>query len=491
MSDTLRLATRGSALALRQAESVREVLATRRRPVDLVEVETRGDRITDELIHRLGKTGAFVRALDEQVLSGDVDAAVHSMKDMPTEMPEDLVVAGVPERATPGDVLVTADGRSLDQLPSGATVGTSSLRRKAQLLAERPDLDVQPLRGNVDTRAEKLLAPGLQREHERRLDAEEADGAEDEATGESFDETLDDWFDGLSELQRRALERDVETEYDAIVLAEAGLDRSGLAHSLSYQRLSPTRFVPAPGQGALAVTARDGEVAERIHSSLDHPQTRVRTTVERTILAELGGGCVAPIGIYARLQGAKVNVAVRVLSRDGTEEIRENRDLPVERHPEAAREFAADLRDRGAADLIERARRETQPERGAREDADGADAEDGPDSGPADTGDADAVTDDTLVDDTVTGDTDDTNGVAVEDADTGEDDAADDESPSESGGAVEGEESADEVTDDGEPADQTPADEATDDEESDDDDGASTGYTPSTPWPTAGNGEEE
>ena len=169
---TLRLATRGSDLALRQAAAVREALEDRRYDVEIVEVETTGDQIRDELIHRLGKTGAFVRSLDEQVLDGSVDAAVHSMKDVPTEQPDSLVVGAVPQRADPADVLVTADGATLSELPEGATVGTSSLRRKAELLAERPDLDVQPLRGNVDTRVEKLLAPSLQAEHEERSEEE-------------------------------------------------------------------------------------------------------------------------------------------------------------------------------------------------------------------------------------------------------------------------------------------------------------------------------
>jgi len=360
---TFCLATRGSSLALRQAGTVREALAGRRRTVELVEVETRGDQLRDELIHRLGKTGAFVRALDEQVLAGDADAAVHSMKDVPTEFPTDLVVGGVPERASPRDVLVTPDGRSLEELPDGAVVGTSSLRRGAQLRAERADLVVEPLRGNVDTRIQKLLAPGLQRDHERRLESAKREDGDESQPAESFDRTPEEWFDDLDELRKGALERAVETPYDAIVLAEAGIVRSGLADAVDYQRLSPERFVPAPGQGALAVTARDDDTADLLREHLDHPPTRVCTTVERTILGELGGGCVAPIGIYARLQGAHVNVTVRVLARDGSEEVAESRDLPVERHPEAARELAADLRERGAAALIERARVDSEEER--------------------------------------------------------------------------------------------------------------------------------
>jgi hydroxymethylbilane synthase len=348
--ERLRLATRGSALALRQAASVRDALATGRREVELVEVETRGDRIRDELISRLGRTGAFVRALDERVLDGDVDAAVHSMKDMPTEFPEGLVVAGVPERAAAGDVLVTPDGTALSDLPPGATVGTASVRRGAQLGRARPDLTVEPLRGNVDTRIEKLLAPWLQREHERRLDAAEGDDGDDDA--ESFERSPEEWFDGLAEIERRALERDVETEFDAVVLAEAGLSRSGLLGRVPTERLPRESFVPAPGQGALAVTATDDAVVEALRRALDHAPTRVATTVERTVLAELGGGCVAPIGVHAVVQGDRVQTRVQVLSADGDDAVEATRALPVTDHAAAAASFAADLRERGAADLV-------------------------------------------------------------------------------------------------------------------------------------------
>jgi len=358
--DTLVLATRGSDLALRQAATVRDSLASRRLTVELAEVETTGDQLTDELIHRLGKTGAFVHSLDEKVLDGDLDAAVHSMKDMPTERPADLVVAAVPERAGAEDVLVTPDGDTLDELPEGSVVGTSSLRRKAQLLAERPDLTVEPLRGNVDTRVEKLLAPTLQADHQARHEAEQERKAnvDDEDDEFPYDEDVETWFDGLAELERRALERDPDVEYDAIVLAKAGLDRAGLSHHVDTVELDPERFVPAPGQGALAVTAVDGDLAGEIRDRLDDTQTRVETTVERTVLAELGGGCVAPIGVYARLSGGVVRVVVRVLSQDGTETIQVSRELPVERHIDAARDLAAELADRGAADLIEAARRD-------------------------------------------------------------------------------------------------------------------------------------
>lgn len=362
MTETIRLATRGSDLAVYQAASVAERLESRRRAVELVEVETRGDRVRDELIHRLGKTGAFVRNLDEQVLAGEVDAAVHSMKDVPTEFPDELVVVGVPERGVAADVLVTPEGAILDDLPEGAVVGTSSLRRQAQLLAERPDLRLEPLRGNVDTRVEKLLAPALQREHQRRLEAEEG------TTDRSYEHSVEAWFDGLSAVERAALEREVDRVFDAIVLAEAGLARMGLLDHLPYRRLPPEQFVPAPGQGALAVTGRNGAGGDRIREAIDHPRTRVEATVERTVLAELGGGCVAPIGVYAVLQGSYVHTVVRVLDRGGGEEVGGARDLPVEDHAEAARRFAADLAARGAADLIERAKRGTEEREAKREE---------------------------------------------------------------------------------------------------------------------------
>ena len=389
MTETLRLVTRGSDLALRQAEAVRDALSSRRRDVELRRVETRGDQIPDELIHRLGRTGAFVRALDEEVLAGDADLAVHSLKDLPTEDADGLVVAGVPKRAPAGDVLVTPDGGGIEDLPAGSVVGTGSLRRTAQIRAARPELVVEPLRGNVDTRVEKLLAPGLQAEHERRLiasgeasamTAEEGgteEGSEDAESDEpevdvEFERTVEEWFDSLSDLERSAMERRVETEYDAIVLAEAGLRRSGLFRDVPTTRLPREEFVPAAGQGAVAVTASDPDVTETVRSAVDHPRTRVAVTVERTILGELNGGCVAPIGVSALVQGEHVHTRVRVLSTDGTEEVADTRDLPIRSHAAAAESFAADLADRGAAGVIAAAREEAAgaADEGPRQDAD-------------------------------------------------------------------------------------------------------------------------
>lgn len=376
MTETLRLATRGSDLALQQAGIVADALSGRRRDVEIQRVETRGDQIPDELIHRLGKTGAFVRAVDKAVLDGDADLAVHSLKDVPTEEMGEIVVAGVPERAPAGDVLVNPAGLAFDDLPDGAVIGTGSLRRTAQIKAARPDLVVKPLRGNVDTRVEKLLAPGLQAKHERRLIASgEAAALTDESTGDSGDDTTDstdpdetfdrsvaEWFDSLSDLERAAMERKVATSYDAIVLAEAGLRRSDLYHEIETSRLPRAEFVPAAGQGAIAVTATDPDVIEAVRKTVDHPRTRVAVTVERTILGELNGGCVAPIGVSALVKGEQVHTRVRVLSTDGTEEVAATRDLPITSHAKAAEAFAADLKERGAAGLIAAAREETKTE---------------------------------------------------------------------------------------------------------------------------------
>jgi hydroxymethylbilane synthase len=349
----IRIATRGSALALRQAGSVAARLEERRYETEIVEVSTRGDEIRDELIHALGRKGAFVRSVDEAVLADEADAAVHSLKDVPTEGGDDMVVAAVPERAPATDVLLTPDGSDLDALPADATIGTASQRRTAQLLAERPTLDVEPLRGNVDTRVQTLLAPTLQAEHQRLQElSEEADGTADGA--ESAPDPQE-WFEDLSEIERQALGRDVETEYDGIVLARAGLERLGLDSAIPMVDLPPGRFVPAPGQGAIAVTATPGDVADRLRRTLDHPPSRVAVTTERTVLATLGGGCIAPVGVHATVRGPMVTVTAQVLGQDGETVLSESREIAIERHREGARELAEDLADRGARDLVEAA----------------------------------------------------------------------------------------------------------------------------------------
>lgn len=368
---SLRLATRGSDLAMRQASEVSAALEDRRIDVDVVEVETEGDRVTDALIQDLGKTGAFVRALDERVLEGAADAAVHSMKDVPTDMPEELVVAAVPRRTMPGDAFVTPDGTLLRDIEPGSVVGTASLRRRAQVLNQRPDLTVEPIRGNVDTRLEKLLAPALQAEHERRTEAEDeqrsAEHRDRKAAGDensnsrnypTYDQTVEEWFSSLSELERSAMERKVDTEYDAVVLAQAGLQRTGLARQVHYEQLDEGDHVPAPGQGALAITMhQDSDLLDKVRAALEHQRTRVEITAERIVLEELGGGCIAPIGIYAVLQGDVVKTRVQVFDQDGEHSVSAVRDLHVDTYATEAREFARELGDKGASELIEEAKR--------------------------------------------------------------------------------------------------------------------------------------
>ncbi|MFW6448578.1 MAG: hydroxymethylbilane synthase [Halobacteriota archaeon] len=330
--DPVRLATRGSALALAQARTVAQAIENGRHRVELVEVETTGDELDDDLIHELGTTGAFVRSLDREVLDGAVDAAVHSMKDVPTDQPAELVVAAIPARAPATDVLVTPDGGALDELEAGAIVGTASLRRRAQLLRRRDDLEVRPIRGNVDTRLAKLYAA---------------------ADPSAAPEALADRVDRV----------DPAEPYDALVLAAAGLERAGLAGTVPTVVLEGT--VPAPGQGALAVSALDGEFARWLNDRLDDPKSRVEVTVERRILATLGGGCVAPVGIHAIVQGDHVQTRVQVLDRDGEEAVEATRQLAVQSHLEEATAFAEALLERGAGELIDRAAR-TEPGPGHR-----------------------------------------------------------------------------------------------------------------------------
>ncbi len=325
-SDPVRLATRGSRLAIAQARSVADALDGPGTAVELVERSTTGDELDEALIHELGTTGAFVRDLDRSVLDHDVDAAVHSMKDVPTEQPAELVLAAVRARGAAHDVLVSPAGHELSELPAGARVGTASLRRQAQLLRARPDLEVVAIRGNVDTRLAKLYV---------------SHPDEDVPAG---------LVDAVADVDPP------DPSYDALVLAAAGLERAGLAGAVATTRLEES--VPAPGQGTIAVTSRDDDLGEWLNDRLDDPKTRVETTVERRILATLGGGCVAPIGIHAVVQGEQVHTRVQVLDRTGEQTIQTTRQLDIATHLEAAEDLAAELLDRGAGELIEQAKRD-------------------------------------------------------------------------------------------------------------------------------------
>ena len=244
-------ATRPSALARWQTQWV--IRALQRVHPKLVCSEeiivTHGDRVLDKPLPEIGGKGLFTQELEEALLSGRVDAAVHSLKDLPTEMPPGLTVGAIPQRAEVRDALVSAQGYTLETLPQAAVVGTSSLRRAAQLLAVRPDLQIRSLRGNVDTRVRKAL----------------------------------------------------EGQYDAIVLAGAGLTRLGLTEHVS-QWLPLDVMLPAPGQGALAVQCRsDNADALRLLAVIDHAPTRAAVDAERAFLEALGGGCAVPVAAYAEV----------------------------------------------------------------------------------------------------------------------------------------------------------------------------------------------
>ncbi|ABS02107.1 hydroxymethylbilane synthase [Kineococcus radiotolerans] len=255
MTRPLRLGTRRSALATTQSSWVADLLRRGGSPVELVEITTRGD-VDRAPLAQIGGTGVFVSALRDALLAGEVDLAVHSLKDLPTSAADGLALAAVPGREDPRDVLVAAGGATLADLPRGARVGTGSPRRRALLLALRPDLDVVAVRGNVDTRI------GF-------------------ATG---------------------------GELDAVVLAAAGLARTGRLHEAS-ELFAPEVFVPAPGQGALAVECRadDAEVLAAL-AALDVPAVRWAVAAERQVLASLEAGCSAPVGAHAA--GGVLHVAV-------------------------------------------------------------------------------------------------------------------------------------------------------------------------------------
>jgi hydroxymethylbilane synthase len=290
-----------------QANLIAEQLRAGGSDVELVGVTTEGDRSTGPLTES-GGTGVFVTQLRARLLDGDVDIVVHSLKDLPTQAAADLAVAAVPPRADPRDALVARDGLTLSTLPAGASVGTGSPRRAAQLLAVRPDLDIQPLRGNVDTRVGRVARAG--------------------AVG-----------------------------LDAVVVAAAGLARLGRLDEAT-QLLSPALMLPAPGQGALAIECRaaDVEPGGRLRdllAPLDDPSSRSAVVAERALLAALEAGCTAPVGAFAEVDGAlNLHLVAAVVSVDGVTAIRGSAQGAASDAEGIGRRLAADLLARGAGALI-------------------------------------------------------------------------------------------------------------------------------------------
>ena len=296
----IRLATRGSALALAQARTVADRLVASGSRVEVIAMRTEGDRRAEARLAAVGGKGLFVREIENALLRGDADVAVHSLKDLPAEMPQGLTLAVFPEREDPRDVLVAREPGGLEALSRGAVVGTSSPRRRAILLSLRADLVVTPIRGNVDTRLAKL------------------------ATG----------------------------EWAAVVLAAAGLRRLGLTPPHAAP-LAPDVFVPAIGQGVLAVQARADDAATLAAlRPLDHAATRVCAVAERAFLARLGASCVTPMAAHARLVNGRVAMDAVVASEDGREILREHGEGPTTRAEAIGREVAEALLARGAAAVV-------------------------------------------------------------------------------------------------------------------------------------------
>jgi len=294
----LTIGSRGSQLALWQARWIQARLAALGHETRIEIIHTTGDRITDVPLAKVGSKGLFTKEIEEALLRGDIDLAVHSMKDMPTEIPAGLAIAAVPEREDPRDAIV---GARLGELRHGARVGTSSLRRSAQLRALRPDLLIESIRGNVDTRLRKVE----------------------------------------------------ESSFDAIVLAAAGLRRLGLEQRIA-EVLDPEVMCPAVGQGALAVETRsDAGLAWKVCGQLDHPETRATVTAERAVLARLGGGCQVPIGAHARLDGATLNIDAVVVAPEGDAIVRLSASGGVSDAQSIGEALGGDLLNAGGREILE------------------------------------------------------------------------------------------------------------------------------------------
>jgi hydroxymethylbilane synthase len=298
----IRIGTRGSMLAKWQAEFVRKkILEATGVDAEIVIVKTTGDKLQTASFAQIGGKGVFIKELEEALLNEEIDLAVHSVKDIPTEVPSRLCFPVICRREDTRDCLVAAKNETLSTLRKGARIGTSSLRRQAQIRHARPDLDVRELRGNVDTRLRKV------------------------ASG----------------------------EYDAILLAKAGLDRLGWSNRIS-EVLSPEVCMPAVGQGALGVQARlkDNELADAL-APLDDFETRQSIVAERSLLAALEGGCQVPLGAWARFERGELAIDAVVCSPDGAQHVRQRATAPPDQARELGQRVAQMLIDSGAREILE------------------------------------------------------------------------------------------------------------------------------------------
>ncbi|QIT53779.1 hydroxymethylbilane synthase [Aquisalimonas sp. 2447] len=302
--ETLRIATRKSPLAVWQAEHVAERLQAAHPGlnVELVRMSTRGDRILDAPLARIGGKGLFLKELEEGLLDGRADIAVHSMKDVPAAITPDLHLPVIPERADPRDAFLSVHYTSLSDIPEGGLVGSASLRRQCQIRAARPDLRVETLRGSVNTRLAKLD----------------------------------------------------EGQFDAIILAASGLQRLQMEARIT-RTLPPEESLPAVGQGALGIQCRTGDdVVERLIAPLDHQHSHIRVAAERAMNRELEGSCQVPFGAYAELDGDRLRLRGLVGSPDGSEVVRGEITGTAAEADTLGTALGRDLLDRGAREILTR-----------------------------------------------------------------------------------------------------------------------------------------
>jgi hydroxymethylbilane synthase len=301
----IRIASRASKLALAQTNIVKSSLETLFPGIEIsvVTISTKGDRDKSDFLYKSESVGFFTSEVEKAILDGTADLAVHSLKDLPTATTPELVIAAIPKRQSPADALVTSEKTaSIKELPAGATIGTSSIRRIAQLRHIRNDLKCVPLRGNVETRVRKVT------------------------TG----------------------------QVNAIVVACAGLNRLGMSDKISAV-LAPEQFLTAPGQGALAVQVRaeDTKLAELV-SQLDDEPTRIATQAERCVLAAMHGGCSIPLGVYARIIGDRLAIDAMIADIDGKNLIKRSSSSPVSQSMDCAQKLAEELLEAGGKEILER-----------------------------------------------------------------------------------------------------------------------------------------
>jgi hydroxymethylbilane synthase len=298
----IKIGTRGSKLALTQSSMIREMILKQHPDikVELVIIKTKGDKIIDSPLSKIGGKGLFVKEIEEALLDKSVDIAVHSIKDVPAELPNGLSIPFYPERENPADAFLSCKFKRLIDLPSGARVGTGSLRRSSQLLNKRPDLDIIPIRGNVDTRIKRLESG----------------------------------------------------EFDAIILAASGLNRLGLLSKIT-ELLSPPEYIPAVGQGALGIEVRENDIeCNRLLEFLNHNETAIAVKAERSFLHRLEGGCQVPLGAYACIDKGKILIHGMVSDLIGSMVVKKSLTGSIGHPEQTGKTLAEQLLDMGADKIL-------------------------------------------------------------------------------------------------------------------------------------------